>query len=92
MQARSQRAISPSRILLHGNRTVEPAEAADADTAPTTKRDDRSNGPPQTVFSWAKDRCEDLDIPDLPARAFRDAQGRVQLIAAHYINRRFIGT
>ena len=48
-------------------------------------------GQPQTVFSWAKDRCEDLDIPDLSARAFRDAQGRVQLIAAHYINRRFIG-
>jgi hypothetical protein len=48
-------------------------------------------GPAQTVFSWAKDRCEDLDLPDLPARAFRDADGRVQLIAAHYINRRFIG-
>ena len=48
-------------------------------------------GPPQTVFSWTNDRCEDLDIPDLPARAFRDAQGRAQLISPHFINRRFIG-
>jgi hypothetical protein len=49
------------------------------------------SGAPETVFRWSTDRCEDLDIPDLPARAFRDAQGRVQLIAAHYVNRRFIG-
>ncbi len=48
-------------------------------------------GPPQVVFDWTTDRCEDLDIPDLPARAFRDADGRVQLISAHFINRRFVG-
>jgi hypothetical protein len=48
-------------------------------------------GPVATVFNWSTDRCEDLDIPDLPARAFRDAAGNVQLLAAHYINRRFIG-
>jgi hypothetical protein len=49
------------------------------------------SGPPVTVFDWKKDRCEDLDIPDLPVRAFRDAAGNVQLIAAHFVNRRFIG-
>lgn len=49
-------------------------------------------GPLEVVFNWSVDRCEDLDIPDLPARAFRDAQGNVQLIAAHYINRRFVGS
>src|SRR5262249_48095634 len=48
-------------------------------------------GDEQVVFDWSKDQCEALDIPDLPARAFRDADGNVQLIAAHYINRRFIG-
>jgi hypothetical protein len=32
-----------------------------------------------------------LDIPDLPARAFRDADGKVQLIATHHTNRRMIG-
>jgi hypothetical protein len=48
-------------------------------------------GPAQVVFDWTTHRCEDLDIPDLPARAFRGSDGRVQLIAAHFINRRFIG-
>jgi hypothetical protein len=28
---------------------------------------------------------------DYPARAFRDANGQVNLIAAHYVNRRFVG-
>ena len=31
------------------------------------------------------------DIPDLPACAFRDARGCVQLIASHYSNRRMSG-
>lgn len=48
-------------------------------------------GEEEIVFDWSKDRCEALDIPDLPARAFRDTQGNVQLLAAHYINRRFVG-
>ena len=46
----------------------------------------------QPVFTWRTQRCEDLDIPDLSARAFRDAGGDVQLIAAHFINRRVRGT
>jgi hypothetical protein len=48
-------------------------------------------GTEEIVFDWTIDRCEDLDIPDAPARAFRDADGNVQLIASHYINRRMIG-
>lgn len=48
-------------------------------------------GQPQVVFNWSTQRCEDLDIPDLPTRVFRDASGNVQLIAAHFRNRRFIG-
>lgn len=48
-------------------------------------------GSPSTVFSWSRQRCEDLDIPDLPARAFRDAHGRIDLIATHYVDRRFVG-
>jgi hypothetical protein len=51
----------------------------------------KTTGPVQTVFDWTTDRCEDLDIPDLPARAFRGADGHVQLIAAHFVNRRFTG-
>jgi hypothetical protein len=48
-------------------------------------------GPPQVIFDWTTDRCADPDIPDLPARAFRDAEGRAQLISADDINRRFVG-
>ena len=48
-------------------------------------------GQPETVFQWSTQRCEDLDIPDLPTRAFRDASGNVQLISAHFRNRRFVG-
>jgi hypothetical protein len=51
----------------------------------------KASGPVQVVFDWTTSRCEDLDIPDVPARAFRGADGRVQLIAAHFINRRFTG-
>jgi hypothetical protein len=45
----------------------------------------------ETIFDWSQDACAPDDIPDIPARAFRDAQGRVQLIASHYTNRRMSG-
>jgi hypothetical protein len=48
-------------------------------------------GPAEVVFDWSKDRCEALDIPDLPARAFRDVDGNVQLISSHLKTRRAIG-
>lgn len=48
-------------------------------------------GSPTTVFSWSRQRCDDLDIPDTSARAFRDAHGQVDLIATHYVDRRFVG-
>jgi hypothetical protein len=48
-------------------------------------------GPEEVIFDWTTQKCSQDDIPDIPARAFRDAQGTVQLIDSHYINRRFIG-
>jgi hypothetical protein len=48
-------------------------------------------GPAQAVFDWGAARCEAADIPDLAARAFRDADGQVQLLASHHVNRRMIG-
>ncbi|MGB7342034.1 MAG: hypothetical protein WBC91_24275 [Phototrophicaceae bacterium] len=48
-------------------------------------------GEEEIVFDWTTDRCEDNDIPDLPARAFQDNNGNVQLIAAHYDIYRSIG-
>ena len=44
-------------------------------------------GDEQTEFRWATDRCNDNDIPDAPARAFRGANGQIQLLAPHYDNR-----
>ncbi len=48
-------------------------------------------GREQTLFDWSKDACEPRDIPDMPARAFRDASGQVQLLASHYVTRRAVG-
>ncbi len=48
-------------------------------------------GEPQAVFTYAADKCSPEDIPDQPARAYRDASGNVNLIASHYIARRAIG-
>lgn len=49
------------------------------------------DGTEEVVFDWSEDRCETDDIPDLPARAFRDADGLVNLISTHHTNRRMIG-
>jgi len=48
-------------------------------------------GTAETVYDWTTDQCESEDIPDLPARVFRDSNGKVQLIATHFTNRRMIG-
>jgi hypothetical protein len=48
-------------------------------------------GSEQTVFDWTTDSCESDDIPDLPARAFRDYAGRTQMIDTHWVNHRYRG-
>ena len=48
-------------------------------------------GDEQIVFDWSRDACETWDIPDSPARAFRDASGLIRVIASHYANRALIG-
>lgn len=45
----------------------------------------------EIVFDWQRDRCADWDIPDAPARAFRDANGSVHRIAANDPTRAAIG-
>jgi hypothetical protein len=50
-------------------------------------------GPEVTVFDYsAAARCSTDDIPDQPARAFRNAAGEVVLIDTHHVVRRFVGT
>src|SRR5215469_6208061 len=47
-------------------------------------------GPAQVVFDTSES-CELIDVPDAPARAFRDDRGIVHLIASHYVARAMIG-
>ena len=49
-------------------------------------------GQPEVVFDWTTQKCAEMDIPDGAARAFRDAQGRIQLIASNDVPRRMVGT
>jgi hypothetical protein len=49
-------------------------------------------GPEQTVFDYSTMKCTTEDIPDQPARAFKDSLGRVQLIDSHASVRRKLGT
>lgn len=43
------------------------------------------------VFDTNRDSCELIDIPDAPARAFRDDKGIVHLVSSHYVMRASIG-
>jgi hypothetical protein len=44
-------------------------------------------GAPETVFDWTTERCETWDIPDTPARAWRDPDGEVHLLSGSERNR-----
>jgi hypothetical protein len=43
------------------------------------------------AFDTSKESCEQIDIPDAAARAFRDYKGTVHLIASHYVTRAGLG-
>jgi hypothetical protein len=49
------------------------------------------DGPRVAVFDTAKDACEQIDIPDAQARAFRDYKGTIHLVASHYVMRASLG-
>lgn len=48
-------------------------------------------GPEEVVFDWSEQACEPEEIPDIPAKAFRDSKGRVQLLAFNHTAHRMIG-
>jgi hypothetical protein len=90
------RQAGEDRIAAHGDwdwdgtkDPNEPVRAASKTWMPAPSA--RIVGPETMVFDWSQDKCDSNDIPDLPARAFRDYRGRVQLIATHYRNRRLTG-
>jgi len=68
-----------------------PATAAQQTSGGTPTLTGVLEGSRSVVFNTATDSCELIDIPDAPARAFRDYQGTVHLIAAHYIMRQDVG-
>lgn len=43
------------------------------------------------MWDWTTDRCEDENIPDIAARAFRDASGTTHLTIGHYVTYRMSG-
>ena len=45
----------------------------------------------QTMFDPAKDRCDGHDVPDTPARAFRNPEGEIVMFALHYVARALRG-
>jgi hypothetical protein len=48
-------------------------------------------GAPETIFTPARDACDDDDVPDANARAFRAADGSVVVFAMHMKNRALRG-
>ena len=52
-----------------------------------------ATAPATVVYDWTTDKCgDDNQIPDQPARAFRNDIGQVNLIATHHRMRRGLGT
>lgn len=64
-----------ARIFGHALAAWLVAGACHAEAAPVIA------GTAETVYDWSADRCETWDIPDTPARAWRDAEGNVHLLA-----------
>ena len=48
-------------------------------------------GPERVLFDQARDGCDAHDLPDAPARAFRNAAGDMVLFAPNYQNRALVG-
>jgi hypothetical protein len=45
----------------------------------------------EPLYHYRRDACDPHDLPDVPARAFRDAQGKIHLLATNYIHRAMVG-
>jgi hypothetical protein len=76
-----RRKLLPLILGLVGMLACRPGPAAELTVA----------GGPRVVFASRDSRCAANDIPDAPARAFRDGAGAIRLFAAHAANRSFAG-
>lgn len=50
------------------------------------------DGARAAAFDTSKESCEQIDIQDAAARAFRDYKGTIHLIASHYVTRAGLGS
>ena len=67
------------------------AQPKPASQAPGYRLEVAPDAHEETIVSWARERCEEWDLPDAPLRAFRDDKGEVVAFASHYRNRPLIG-
>ena len=51
-----------------------------------------TTGTAETVFDYSVSKCHADDLPDAPARAFRNAAGKINLLASHYTSWRMTGS
>ncbi|HRJ70287.1 MAG TPA: hypothetical protein PK812_11850 [Beijerinckiaceae bacterium] len=63
------------------------AGAVQAQTAPIGPPVITIDGPDELVYDTKRDGCDGYDVPDVPPRAFRDAAGKVRMVALHFDNR-----
>jgi hypothetical protein len=49
----------------------------------------QQDGPEEMVYDWSVQKCQNDDIPDEAARAFRDSTGKINIISTHFWNYRF---
>jgi hypothetical protein len=49
------------------------------------------DGPEKVLFNQSRDGCDSNDLPDAPARAFRNDAGAMVLFAPNYRNRAMVG-
>lgn len=86
--------ISASRIFAFAAAAATlaafPSLAKDPDIAgPRLVLDERAA--PEPLYEYRRDACDPHDLPDVPARAFRDAQGKIRLLATNYVHRALVG-
>jgi hypothetical protein len=67
--------------------TTEPP----ATTDPPFAVDVTALGPEEIVYDWSEDRCDEGMRPDLPVRAFRTADGNINMTLAHENSFRLVG-
>jgi hypothetical protein len=83
-----RRALLVVSFLLAAGALGLPSWAYGVTYGPTVK----GLGPEETVYDYSTEHCAEWDIPDQPARAFRDDQNRVQLLFGADNPRRNIGS